>query len=224
MYCSPTLHLIFLVPLPFAAIYCFKKALFLINAIAIRFGAKSERDRSPPSSFPIPHTAHLPVFADNVLPSILIHLGVIDLSTTTWASSASSLALASLFPTIDGAAADTATNPNISVAAEPALSLLATNPEPPLASALITKGEPVTALDEGPVLTPAQSYVLRAAAIEACEHIVSHAHAMSAAGRGAAWLKDLTLPDLDTWLWAVAKDRPDYRTLPRFVLRNTPFF
>ena len=47
---------------------------------------------------------------------------------------------------------------------------------------------------------------------------------MSAVGRGPAWLKDLTLPDLNIWLWAVAKDRPDYRALPRFVLRNTPFF
>ena len=225
MYCSPsTLS----DPLPFVAIYCFKKALFLINAIVVRFGAKSERGDPSPSPFPIPQTSHLPVFADNVLPSILIQLGVIDLSTTTWASSASassSLALASLFPAIDGAAA---ANMNIAAAADPTLSLLATIPEqqqplPP--SARITKkADPVITFDEGPVLTPAQSYVLRAAAIEACEGTVSHAHAMSAAGRGAAWLKDVTLPDLDIWLWAVAKDRPDYRALPRFVLRNTPFF
>jgi hypothetical protein len=212
--------------LPFTAIYCFKKALFLINAIVIRFGGKKgERDALGPSPFPIPHTSHLPVFADNVLPSILIHMGVIDLSTATCVSSASSLALASLFPAIDGAAA----NPNIAAAADPALSLLAAAPEqqqqqPPSSPLRITKADPAIIFDEGPVLTPVQSYVLRAAAIEACERIVSHAHAMSAAGRGAAWLKDLTLPDLDIWLWTVAKDRPDYRALPRFVLRNTPFF
>jgi hypothetical protein len=179
--------------LPFAAIYCFKKALFLINAIVTRFGARREKDPSRPSPFPILHTSHLPVLADNVLPSILIHLGVIDLST----------------------------------AADPALSLLAAAPEQqPPSSARMTKADPViiTSFDEGPVLTQAQSYVLRAAAIEACERTVSHAHAMSAAGRGAAWLKDVTLPDLDIWLWTVAKDRPDYRALPRFVLRNTPFF
>jgi len=221
------LSIIHSVPLPFAAIYCFKKALFLINAIAIRFGAKRERDPSGPSPFPIPLTSHLPVFADNVLPSILIHLGVIDLSTASSASSASSLALSSLFPAIDGAAAAASANLNIAAAADPALSLLAAAPEQPSSppsAARKTKADPVVAFDEGPVLTPAQSYVLRAAAIEACERIVSHAHAMSAAGRGAPWLKDLTLPDLDIWLWAVAKDRPDYRTLPRFVLRNTPFF
>ena len=198
-------------PLPFAAIYCFKKALFLINAIAIRFAAKRERDdaRSP---FPIPPTSHLPVFADNVLPSILIHLGVIDLASATSTSSSTSAPLASLFPAVDGGAAATA-------AADPAL-LLAAAPELP--PARTTEG--VLPIVDGPVLTPAQAYVLRAAAIEACDRIVSHAHALSAAGRGAPWLKDVTLPDLDTWLWAVAKDRPDYRALPRFVLRNTPFF
>jgi len=215
------------VPLPFPAIYCFKKALFLINAIDIRFGAKRERDPSGPSPFPIPHTSHLPVFADNVLPSILIHLGIIDLSTTTSATSASSLALTRLFPAMGGQAAAPA-NLNISAAADPVVSLLAAAPEhqQPLSPAGMTKADPVINVgdDEGPVLTLAQSYVLRAAAIDACERIVSHAHAMSAAGRGAPWLKDVTLPDLDIWLWAVAKDRPDYRALPRFVSRDTPFF
>ncbi|KAF8482981.1 hypothetical protein DFH94DRAFT_627090 [Russula ochroleuca] len=197
-------------------IYCFKKALFLINAIAIRFAAKRERNddaslsESSAPPFPIPHASHLPVFADNVLPSILIHLGVIDLSTTSC-----TLTLANIFPAIDGAAA-------AATAADPALLLLAAAPEPRAQAR--TGEEVVVPVVDGPVLTPAQTYVLRAAAIEACERIVSHAHAMGAAGRGAPWLKDLALPDLDNWLWAVAKDRPDYRALPRFVLRNTPFF
>ncbi|KAH9998497.1 hypothetical protein BJV74DRAFT_877173 [Russula compacta] len=184
-------------------IYCFKKALFLINAISIRFGAKD------PPSFPVPHVSHLPVFADNVLPSILIHLGVIDLST------AASQALISLFPTANASASGAA---ELAAAAEPA-QLLAAPKEVPLAESPARN-----AIVDGPALTPAQSYVLRAAAIEACERIVERAHAMSAAGRGAPWLKDVTLPDLDHWLWAVAKDRADYRALPRFVLRNTPFF
>ena len=198
-------------PLPFAAIYCFKKALFLVNAIAIRFAAKRERDDAL-SPFPIPHTSHLPVFADNVLPSILIHLGVIDLASATSTSSSTSAPLASLFPAIDGGAAS-------DTAADLAL-LLAAAPVPPPGRTTEAAGPII----EGPVLTPAQSYILRAAAIDACERIVSHAHAMSAAGRGAPWLKDVTLPDFDIWLWAVAKDRADYRALPRFVLRNTPFF
>jgi hypothetical protein len=169
----------------------------LINAVAIRFGAKD------PSPFPVPQTSHLPVFADNVITSILIHLGVIDLSTA-------SPTLAQLFP---GAGADSTLS-----------ALFAAAPEPPPSRA----ANGVTPVD-GPVLTPTQSYVLRAAAIEACERIVARAHSMCETGPrtdGGAppWLKEITLPALNNWLWAVAKERADYRALPRFVLRNTPFF
>ena len=170
----------------------------MINGVSIRFGAKN------PSPFPVPQTSHLPVFTDNVLPSILIHFGIVDLSTAA-------PALAALFP---GAGADDSTlSALFAVAPEPALSTVA-------AGRVARKPVPV----DGPTLTPAQSYVLRAAAVEACERVVAHARAMCAAGRGAPWLGDITLPDLDNWLWAVAKDRADYRALPRFALRNTLFF
>lgn len=134
-------------------------------------------------------TSHLPVFTDNVLPSMLIHLGVIDIS--------SSLGLSHVFPTVA--------------------------PET-LASRLdIFKDEngctPTEPLEEGPILTPAQAYILRAAAIDACEMIVEHAKR-----RDSSLAAELTLPDLDMWIWAVAKDRADYRKLPRFVLKDTVFF
>jgi hypothetical protein len=153
------------------------------------------------------------VFADNVLPSILIHLGIIDLSSAA-------PALTTLFPAAragDGAAvADRAVHTTTLTTAL----LLAAAPEPAAPPARVSAGVPV----EGPTPTLAQAYVLRAAAIEACERIVAHAHAMNTAGRGASWLKDVTLPNLDIWLWTIAKDRADYRALPRFALRNTPFF
>jgi len=205
-------------------IFCFKKALFLINAVSVRFGT------GDPSPFPVPQTSHLPVFADNVLPSILIHLGIIDLSTAA-------PALARLFPaptTTTATATTTESAATATPSGDPALSsttallLLPASPEP------AAKAAPAVVVVDGPVLTPAQAYVLRAAAIEACERIVAHARAMSAAGPhdggtstsagGASWLKDVSLPNLDIWLWAVAKDRADYRALPRFVLRNTSFF
>jgi len=168
--------------------------------------------------------SHLPVFADNVLPSILIHLGVIDLSTAA-------PALATLFHAAGegdggGAAAAVANRPAHTRMAL----LLAAVPEtsaPPARTGKVSTTTTVLAAPvpvEGPTPTPVQAYVLRAAAIEACERIVAHAHVMSAAGRGAPWLKDVTLPDLDNWLWAIAKDRADYRALPRFALRDTPFF
>lgn len=177
-------------------IYCFKKALFLVNGIAIRFG-----HLSPP--FPVPRTSSIPVFTDNVLPSILIHLGVIDLSTAA-------PSISSLFP---------------NAGSEESLEkLLAASPETASGKA-VKNGKEVP--KEGPVLTAEQAYILRAAAIDACELIVEYAHSMDAAeleDRGLEWLREITLPDLDTWLWAVAKDRPDYRKLERFVLRNTLFF
>ncbi|KAG1844170.1 hypothetical protein DFJ58DRAFT_803049 [Suillus subalutaceus] len=148
-------------------VYCFKKALFLIHAVKIRFGS------SPP--FPIPSTAQAPVFTDNVLPSLL------DLTGAT------SHGLHELFP---GAESEDKID-----------ALLALPPEASQAA-----------------------YVLRAAAVYACEKIVEYARGDGKNSEEQTWLKDITLPELDIWLWAVAKDRPDYRELERFVLRGTVFF
>jgi hypothetical protein len=180
-----------------SAVYCFKKALFLINGVAIRFSSHTD----PP--FPIPKTSHLPVFTDNVLPSMLIHLGVIDLSPCD-------ATLAALFP---GAGASQALD-----------SLLALAPaQPSVTAERVPKAIP----KGGPVLTVEQAYILRAAAIDACELIVQYAQAMDASelnDDGLAWVKNITLPDLDTWICAVAKDRTDYRRLERFVLTKTLYF
>ena len=79
--------------------------------------------------------------------------------------------------------------------------------------------------DEGPLLTVEQAYVLRAAAIDACELIVARARTLDVGGEvGLEWVREITLPELDAWIWAVAKDRPDYRKLERFALRNTAYF
>ena len=56
------------------AIYCFKKALFLIHAIHLQFGSMK------PTPFPVPDTKQSPVFADNVLPTMLMHFGVIEVA------------------------------------------------------------------------------------------------------------------------------------------------
>jgi hypothetical protein len=75
---------------------------------------------------------------------------------------------------------------------------------------------------EGPILNNEQAYILRAAAIDACELIVHAARAGN--GIKEAWVKTLTLPELNRWLCAVAKDREDYRILDKFVLTDTVFF
>ncbi|KAG0704661.1 hypothetical protein DFH29DRAFT_910378 [Suillus ampliporus] len=175
-------------------VYCFKKALFLIHAVKIRFGS------APSPLFPIPSTVQAPVFTDNVLPSLLVHLGVLDLSGAT------SHGLHTLFPGAESEDKITAL-----------LSL------PPEASqvAQVTKKTPPK---DGPVLTKEQAYILRAAAVHACEKIVEYARGEGQLNEEEKWLKDITLPELDIWLWAVAKDRPDYRKLERFVLRGTVAF
>ncbi|CDO72798.1 hypothetical protein BN946_scf184994.g51 [Trametes cinnabarina] len=177
-------------------VYCFKKAMLTLHSVALRFG-NSE------SAIPVPRTSHLPIFADNVIPSLLVHLGVIDLTHAD-----ADLALPRLFPE--------AQNP------ERLQSLLsAAEPVDPAAA---KKEKEV--LREGPLLTVEQAFVLRAAAIDACELIVQTAKDLdtSDAAEDLSWLKEITPPEVDAWIWAVAKDRRDYRKLERFALRNTAYF
>jgi hypothetical protein len=136
-----------------------------------------------------------------VIPSLLIHLGVIDLS-------ASLHPLSSLFT-------KTSSDENL-------IPLLAAVREEDIQTK--PKGTP----KEGPILTADQAYILRAAAIDACELIVQVARSLtvpaSRNGESLQWINDITLPELDMWIWAVAKDRPDYRKLERFVQTDTVFF
>lgn len=179
------------------AVYCFKKALFLIHAITIRFGSIS------PPPFPIPSTKDSPIFADNVIPSMLIHLGVLDLSHAP--------GLNTLF---------------LNANSEKSLqSLLGPAPK-----AEVDQQIPLnTTIREGPSLSNAQAFKLRAAAIDACEMIVSQAHSLGVSESEEkqelpAWLREITLQDLDMWLWSVAKVRPDYRALERYAQRDTIFY
>lgn len=62
------------------AVYIYKKALFLINSISTRWTPRVlqpdeiEPEDSGPVTFPIPSTADLPIFADNVIPSTVFPL------------------------------------------------------------------------------------------------------------------------------------------------------
>ena len=170
--------------------------MLTLHAIALRF------KNSDPPPVPVPRTDHLPIFSDNVIPSLLIHLGVLDLSTAD-----ASLGLPQLFPD----ARDPARLAALLAAAPPVEPAVAKLKVPP---------------KEGPLLTTEQAFVLRAAAIDACELIVQHAKTIDVSGADGdlSWMKDVTPPELDAWIWAVAKDRPDYRKLERFALRNTAYF
>lgn len=184
--------------------YIFKKALFLLHAINIRFHARATGNSAPPApTIPVPDTATLPIFSDNVVPSMLVYLGILDLS-----SSSPSLGLSSAFPDHHS---------------DLPLFLQSSAEAQGEAANDLLKSPPVN----GPVLNREQAYVVRAAAIDACELIVEVArsgivHEDSKEDLG--WLKEFTLPDIDMWLWAVAKERPDYRQLERIEFRDTAMF
>ncbi|KAH9929630.1 uncharacterized protein BXZ73DRAFT_102154 [Epithele typhae] len=187
-----------------APVYCFKKALLTLHAVALRFGPAG---KTPTRAVPAPDTTRLPIFSDNVIPSLLVHLGVLDLSAADPA-----LGLPALFPH----------------ARDPAVlaPLLAASPAP--APAEVLAQMPAKAKEppkEGPRVTQAQAFALRGAAIDVCERLVAHGRTLAAgADPELAWLGELMPPELDAWLWAVAKDRPDYRRLERFALTGTAYF
>lgn len=176
-----------------SAVYVFKKALFLVHSIAARFG-----DRT--GSVPVPDTDDLPIFCDNVIPSMMVHLGVLDLSHAQVPST-----LQTLFPST--------TQMNTSA-------LLALRPAEKRSGAKSETKEPVV---DGPILSQNDALVLRAAAIDQCEEIVKYARTLEIL-EDKAGLKTMTAVELDAWLWAVAKDVPEFRELPRYVLRPTPWF
>ena len=165
--------------------------------------AIEKRFESRRSEIPVPETKCLPVFTDNVIPSMLIHLGVLDISSQPQISK--------LFPDYSSD-----------------LPKLLAKAEKVEVVAEMPKGPP----NDGPNLTEEQAYILRAAAVDACEMIVEVAHELdehALKGAGAPpsaleWMNKMTLQDLDMWLWSGAKDRPDYRKLERFALKDTVMF
>ncbi|KZP01502.1 hypothetical protein CALVIDRAFT_559316 [Calocera viscosa TUFC12733] len=122
-------------------VYILKKSLFLLHSLHLRFAS-----RSPPP-FPIPSTGDLPAFADNVLPSMLVRLGVIPLSE--------------------------AADPGLRTAFGPVDDRLL---EMPLAEEQGNgKDAPSQLPTPGPTLSPEQVTTLRAAAITALDDLASRA-------------------------------------------------
>ncbi|KPV74126.1 uncharacterized protein RHOBADRAFT_66540, partial [Rhodotorula graminis WP1] len=57
-------------------VYLFKKALWLATVVSLRFKGENV-------SFQVPAVVGTPVFADNVLPTLLVHRGILSLSSST---------------------------------------------------------------------------------------------------------------------------------------------
>ncbi|GAA5992446.1 hypothetical protein JCM5350_001595 [Sporobolomyces pararoseus] len=68
-------------------VYLFKKALWTLNAIYTRF-SQEEKEGSSALNFPIPEgVENFPIFADNVLPSMLIHFKILSNPSSSSSSS-----------------------------------------------------------------------------------------------------------------------------------------
>lgn len=138
----------------------------------------------------------MPALADPALSSLLVRLGIIDLSNSS---------LSQHFPGLDGP--------------ELVGSLLDAEPQGSLPT---TKG-----LEDGPTLTSDEAFILRAAAIDACEMIVTQARSISSVaseeGSSLGWLRSITSQQLGAWLVRAVEERSDFRQLPMFVAKDTVF-
>ena len=123
---------------------------------------------------------------------MLVHFGILDLSDST-------------LPTLRTAYRSLQVADNLAYA-------------PPDTRTTTTKAEPPRA---GPELSKEEAYTLRAAAVDACEMIVSAAKQLESPP--AEWVKGITLPEIDAWLWSVAKVGK-LRELDRFAEMGTIFY
>ncbi|KAF9100278.1 hypothetical protein BGX23_000041 [Mortierella sp. AD031] len=140
-------------------VYVFKKALLLASSLERRFGAKEP-------IFAFKNLEASPIFADNVIPTMMAHFGILVLPE-------------SLKHTVQ----------------------------------------------EGGVTSVEECYRLRAAAIDGCREIVERANQKGENKIGTVEFgeKGMSSPDLDVYLWRVAKE-PQYRKIPRFHCKDTIFF
>ncbi|KAJ9112624.1 hypothetical protein QFC19_000644 [Naganishia cerealis] len=151
---------------PAQPVYIFKKAFFLLFALQQRLTLRSLSN--PNEKIPrLPDASVLPMFVDNVLPTMCVHLGYLDMSACS-------------FPALRewGAAASTPQN----------------NSDDGNGGGGEKEKQGVR---EGPSLTREEAYVVRAAALDAGRIAVQRAHELALAGEeGLAWLGEMTEADL----------------------------
>lgn len=173
--------------LPLTAIYIFKKALILLQTISARYPSSS----TTAQPFPVPSHPGLPIFSDNVIPTLLLHLGLFRLP--------SSHPLSAKFPTIPASASNPLLCPT------PAEGADKDNKAP----------------EGGPVLNLEEMTVLRAAAVHAVQRTVEFVKEGGMnEEKGCEWMKGEKGVDeagLDACVWMGGKERADWRKVERFV-------
>jgi hypothetical protein len=182
-------------------VYVFKKALFLLHALVLRFAPS---DPITASVVPLPDTRAIPVFSDNVLPSMLVQLGALDVSQSGYTAHRTA------FAKLD---------------AEGNLAYTPTVVQGGAVGQGSRRSLTLPGVEEGPVLNEEEAYALRAAAVDVCELLVETARKLDLDNllEENHWVKKLTLPELDGWLWAVAKEGR-LRSLTRFAQPGTVMY
>jgi len=161
-------------------------------------------DASEKYVIPLPDTSAIPVFSDNVLPSMLVHLGALDVSESAYTTHRSAFANLDVQENLEYIPMD----------------LQGGN------AAQGSGGSPkVSDVEEGPAFNEEEAYALRAAALDACELLAETAKKLTLGNHHEAnkWVHNVTLPELDGWLWAVAK-KERLRSLTRFAQPGTVMY
>lgn len=153
---------------------------------------------------PLPDSSAIPVFSDNVLPSMLVHLGALDVSQSTYTAHRSAFAKLDV---------------------EGNLVYIPMDVQEGAGGQDSGGSLQVPEVEEGPVLNEEEAYALRAAAVDVCELLVETAKKLELGNHHEEdkWVKNLTLPELDGWLWAVAKEGR-LRSLTRFAQPGTVMY
>jgi hypothetical protein len=187
-------------------VYIFKKALFLLHALVLRFTPSDSitLNASEKPVIPLPDTSAIPVFSDNVLPSMLVHFGALDVSESVYTTHRSA------FTELD---------------VQGNLAYILTDLRGNTAGQGPGGSPQLPDVEEGPVLNEEEAYALRAAAVDVCELLAETAKKLTLRNHLEAnkWVKNLKLPELDGWLWAVAK-QGRLRSLTRFAQPGTVMY
>jgi len=173
--------------------------MILLHTLSLRYPSTS----STPQPFHVPSTTtFLPIFSDNVIPTLLLHLSLFSLPPTH--------SLASKFPSIPSASTNPLLSPTPPSPSEPDASV-----EESKSTKTKSSSSPVG----GPVLTVEETTVLRAAAVYAVQRTVEFVKEGRMDGvEGCEWMKEeITETGLDGCVWMGGKDRADWRKVERFV-------
>ncbi|CDR88850.1 uncharacterized protein SPSC_05682 [Sporisorium scitamineum] len=176
-------------------VYLFKRIFFLLHSLHLKFP-----NHHHPSSLHIPNTTpYLPMFVDNVLPTLCVYHHLLSPPPT----------LPRNMQTLHNWITQNHHHHHLT-------ELTRTNHD----------HTDQTIVVEGPQLTVDETYAVRAATLNVGRVVVERAKVLAEEGGGVGgreWLAGLNEVDLDGYLWAVAKDDATLRKVPRFRFASVHF-